>query len=156
MKKFLNCLPLVVLCLLPIVFLVWAVVVVQKHERQRDEAIKRAVVAERKLAESEERAEPKLAQPRSPKWPALQRKHLKLHPECEACGAKVELNVHHVKPFHLYPWLELDPENLITLCRQHHLTIGHDPDGPWGPAKPDWNAENENVRDHARMWRDEK
>ena len=29
--------------------------------------------------------------------------------------AKKKLNVHHVKPFHLYPQLELDENNLITV-----------------------------------------
>lgn len=96
------------------------------------------------------------AKPRSPKWPALQRKHLKLHPKCEACGTTLGMNVHHVKPFHLYPDLELDPKNLITLCRDHHFSIGHDPDGPWAPAKPSWKAENPNVRRDAKLWKARK
>ena len=95
-------------------------------------------------------------QPRSPKWPALQRKHLKLYPQCEACGTTLALNVHHVKPFHLYPDLELDPKNLITLCRDHHFSIGHDPDGPWAPARPSWKAENPNVRRDAKLWKARK
>ena len=39
--------------------------------------------------------------------------------------------MHHIKPFHLYPQLELDPNNLITLCRSKywrfdcHLAVGH-------------------------------
>ena len=46
----------------------------------------------------------------------------------EACGSSKNLNVHHCKPFHLDPALELDPANLITLCmdtKECHLHIGH-------------------------------
>ncbi len=38
---------------------------------------------------------------------------------------------HHVKPFHLFPNLELDHENLVTLCESKkygvncHLWFGH-------------------------------
>jgi hypothetical protein len=39
------------------------------------------------------------------------------------------LEVHHIRPFHLYPQLELEPGNLITLCerdgRDCHFTFGH-------------------------------
>ena len=39
------------------------------------------------------------------------------------------LNVHHVKPFHLFPDLELDAGNLITLCERGafscHWIVGH-------------------------------
>lgn len=58
------------------------------------------------------------------------------------CGYRGRgLQVHHIKPFHLHPDLELDPDNLITLCeikgRDHHLLIGH---------LDDWEAYNPNVR----------
>jgi len=36
--------------------------------------------------------------------------------------------VHHIKPFHIEPELELEPDNLITLCMDEfdcHLLIGH-------------------------------
>lgn len=39
--------------------------------------------------------------------------------------------MHHLKPFHLFPKLELDPANLITLCmtkKMCHLLIGHGDD----------------------------
>lgn len=38
---------------------------------------------------------------------------------------------HHIKPFHLFPELELDTENLIPLCESKkygincHLFVGH-------------------------------
>ena len=50
---------------------------------------------------------------RSPKWPGVEKLHLKFHPVCEACGSDKKLNVHHKKPFHLFPQLELDMNNLI-------------------------------------------
>ena len=64
---------------------------------------------------------------RSSKWPAVQKKHLKNNPACAACGATTKLDVHHMKPFHLHPTLELDPTNLITLCMENdcHLYVGH-------------------------------
>ena len=64
---------------------------------------------------------------RSHKWPAVQRLHLKFEPKCACCGSTKKLNVHHKKPFHLFPELELDLNNLITLCmdKECHLKIGH-------------------------------
>jgi len=53
---------------------------------------------------------------RSGKWPRVRANHLVLHPVCEGCGAKNDLNVHHVQPFHVDHSKELDPTNLITLC----------------------------------------
>lgn len=66
---------------------------------------------------------------RSPKWPAARKAYLLTHPTCEACGGTDMLEVHHRKPFHLYPALELDPANFITLCehpaRNCHFAVGH-------------------------------
>lgn len=64
---------------------------------------------------------------RSSKWPATKKKHLRANPACQACGAVTEIEVHHMKPFHLHPTLELDPTNLITLCMENdcHLYVGH-------------------------------
>jgi hypothetical protein len=62
---------------------------------------------------------------RSSKWDEVQKAYLTAHPTCEACGSKVELNVHHVLPFHLFPEFELEPSNLITLCKWHHMPLGH-------------------------------
>ena len=89
---------------------------------------------------------------RSGKWPAVRAEYLRLHPTCEACGTDRELNVHHVHPFHEHPELELQMSNLITLCRTHHLALGHDPDGPDGPLPRNWSASNPHVRrDAAKM-----
>ena len=39
------------------------------------------------------------------------------------------MNVHHKKPFHLFPELELESTNLITLCmdgdKDCHIKLGH-------------------------------
>jgi len=66
---------------------------------------------------------------RSAKWPAVRKAHLKKHPRCEFCGNTTNLNVHHLKPFHIHPELELDPGNLATVCEgptvNCHYLFGH-------------------------------
>ena len=52
---------------------------------------------------------------RSSKWGSLEKKILSEHPVCEVCGTNKHLQVHHIKPFHLYPELELDENNLIVV-----------------------------------------
>ena len=83
---------------------------------------------------------------RSSQWPHVRVEHLTRWPTCAACGSIEALNVHHVEPFHAEPELELEPTNLITLCRRHHFEIGHDPDGPWAPGRPSWSRSNPRVR----------
>jgi 5-methylcytosine-specific restriction protein A len=77
---------------------------------------------------------------RSPHWPAVEHAHLKLHPFCAACGGHEQVQVHHRKPFHLHPELELDPNNLISLCEHPshacHFVFGH---------LLDWHAYNPEV-----------
>jgi len=68
---------------------------------------------------------------RSSKWRKLEKDFLEKNSFCAVCGSKQTLNVHHIKPFHLYPELELDVNNLITLCmgkKECHLLIGHGAD----------------------------
>jgi 5-methylcytosine-specific restriction protein A len=59
----------------------------------------------------------------------------------QPAGGKDHLEVHHVRPFHLNPALELLPTNFITLCespgRDCHCAIGH---------LMDWKAFNPTVR----------
>jgi 5-methylcytosine-specific restriction protein A len=63
---------------------------------------------------------------RSPKWNSVRKKHLENNPKCAACGKDKKLEVHHIKPVHKYPDLELDPSNLMTLCADPcHLVFGH-------------------------------
>ena len=90
---------------------------------------------------------------RSGRWQAVRNEFVELHPRCEACGLSWDLNVHHIKPFKDHPELELDMDNLITLCREHHFRIGHDPDGPWGWRRPSWTFYNPNVREDVKRWR---
>ena len=69
--------------------------------------------------------------PRAGAWPRIRREHLAKHPTCIVCGGTKLLEVHHIRPFHLHPELELDPLNLVTLCEDTkggmtcHLAIGH-------------------------------
>lgn len=90
---------------------------------------------------------------RSSRWPYVREEFAIENPECVACGARQQLNVHHVVPFHEQPELELDKNNLITLCRDHHFRIGHDPDGLAGPEKPNWKKSNPSVREEAAAFR---
>ncbi len=67
--------------------------------------------------------------PRSPHWGTVRHAFALEHPCCEACGGRKMIQIHHRRPFHLHPELELDPKNLITLCedpaRLCHLRVGH-------------------------------
>jgi len=68
---------------------------------------------------------------RSSQWAKVRKEHLEANPKCIVCEGTQQLNVHHIKPFHLHPELELDPNNLVTLCECAsygiicHLLIGH-------------------------------
>jgi len=81
---------------------------------------------------------------RSSRWETVRKSHLKSFPTCAACGCDEHVQVHHIKPFHLYPELELEQSNLITLCEnkeyQCHLNVGH---------LGSWKKENPNVVDDA-------
>ena len=85
--------------------------------------------------------------PRSSQWPAVRRKFMWLNRVCAATGLSDELEVHHIKPFHLFPHLELELSNLIVLTEHKsfnaHLWIGH---------AGNWKAYNPNVvEDAAQM-----
>jgi hypothetical protein len=86
---------------------------------------------------------------RSSEWPALRRKWLVIQPKCQSCGKTTKLEVHHIKPVHLYPELELDETNLITLCENPtmncHFIMGH---------CLNWLAWNHDVEFDAHMIRD--
>lgn len=83
---------------------------------------------------------------RSSKWLACAQAFVRTNPVCAACGTNEYLQVHHKRPFHLHPELELDPDNLIGLCmlagRSCHFRIGH---------TFDWKAWNENVVNDAAL-----
>lgn len=88
---------------------------------------------------------PHYARDRSPKWNDVRNKFLKQNATCALCGDNSNLEVHHVKPFHLYPELELEPSNLISLCRPHHLLAGH---------LMNWSSFNPKVREDCLIWLD--
>ena len=72
---------------------------------------------------------------RSSKWPSLRKAFLFNNSECAACGCKEFLEVHHIKPFHSNPELELEETNLMVLCDKPgpdncHIVLGH-----WGNYK---------------------
>ena len=89
-------------------------------------------------------------QRRSSKWKHVRHNHLLEHPECECCGRKTELEVHHIIPFSVAPDKELDPDNLITLCESKkngincHLLLGH---------LGDYKRFNPNVKSDVLEWR---
>jgi 5-methylcytosine-specific restriction protein A len=65
---------------------------------------------------------------RSAHWSSVRNAHIDKQPNCQVCGGSKDLQVHHVQPFHEHPELELDPNNLITLCESGtncHLNYGH-------------------------------
>lgn len=88
---------------------------------------------------------------RNPHWPSVRANHLILESKCAVCAGTIDLQVHHVVPFHYCilianrPDLELDHRNLITLCQDpktdHHLIVGH---------LQDFHTYNPNVRADAK------
>jgi 5-methylcytosine-specific restriction endonuclease McrA len=63
---------------------------------------------------------------RSPKWKSIRNEHLKIYPNCMACGSKKNPEVHHIIPVHIDSDKELDSNNLITLCDKYcHFIFGH-------------------------------
>ena len=73
---------------------------------------------------------------RSSQWVTMRKEHLKKQPVCMGCGSNKKLEVHHIEPYHVDKSKELDPSNLITLCKSCHFTIGH---------LMDWNSWNIDV-----------
>ena len=78
---------------------------------------------------------------RSSKWRKVRAAWLEKNPRCAACGERTNLEVHHIKPFHTHPELELDTRNLVTLCesgkfgiKSCHRFIGHR--GNWRLINP--------------------
>ena len=59
-------------------------------------------------------------------WQKCKKEFFKVVPkECACCGGKKKIHVHHKKPRHLFPQLALVLSNLIALCADCHLRIGH-------------------------------
>ncbi len=62
---------------------------------------------------------------RSSGWAKVRKERIGRDGGCRCCGKKKLLQVHHIRPFHIRPELELDIDNTITLCGRCHLLIGH-------------------------------
>ncbi len=63
---------------------------------------------------------------RSGRWPTVRDEHLEREPCCAACGRQKNVEVDHIQPYHAAPERELDPTNLISLCRDPcHFVFGH-------------------------------
>ena len=88
--------------------------------------------------------------PRSPKWEDCKKEFEKNNPKvCAVCGDTEGIQLHHKKPFHLHPELELESSNLIWLCENQkglfcHLYFGH-----WGSFK---NKYNSDIDSDAKLW----
>jgi len=84
---------------------------------------------------------------RSNHWHTVRKEHLNSYGVCAVCGGKDKLQVHHKKPFHSHPELELDLNNLITLCehsgRDCHLVFGH---------LQSFKSYNPNVEEDSKIW----
>lgn len=81
---------------------------------------------------------------RSPHWHQTVKQYRAVHPEgCAGCGTAKKLEVHHKRPFHLHPELELAWDNFILLCRRCHQFLGH---------LDDWKSFNAEVADDAAHW----
>jgi 5-methylcytosine-specific restriction enzyme A len=80
---------------------------------------------------------------RSPGWSKFRYQHIR--DRCEVCGSEFFLELHHVQllelhhvqPFWQNPELELDPNNVITVCRKHHFEWCH---------FFDWSSWNKDIR----------
>ena len=67
---------------------------------------------------------------RSARWQRLRAYHLAHHPlcaRCEAIGlAEPATEVHHIVKCHDNPQLQMDPNNLESLCQAHHAPLAAD------------------------------
>jgi predicted HNH restriction endonuclease len=43
--------------------------------------------------------------------------------ECQICGLDMDLHIHHILPYHYYPDLVNDYDNLLTLCQHCHRKV---------------------------------
>lgn len=84
---------------------------------------------------------------RSPKWGEVRKTFLTQNPTCAICGKKGTFlkpnEVHHIKSFATHPELELDPQNFVTGCREHHQWFFH---------LGSWQSINENVVEDIAAW----
>jgi hypothetical protein len=87
---------------------------------------------------------------RSPQWPAVRAQHLLKEPACILCGATTSLQVHHIRPFHIHPELELQDSNLATLCTGNNTINCHVRFGHLDNFKDKWNPL---IREDCLTWK---
>jgi 5-methylcytosine-specific restriction protein A len=88
---------------------------------------------------------------RSGRWAKVREEHLKENPSCAGCDKREDLVVHHIQPVHLFPHLELEPDNLMTLCHECHFTFGHL--GDWKSYNPEIEYDAEHHLNRVRTYR---
>ena len=89
---------------------------------------------------------------RSKEWRRVRKEHIRRNPTCAVCGTNKKLEVHHKYPYHLFPDLELEPSNLVTLCdgggrsgmKSCHFFFGH---------LGNWKKFNSNIDEDGTIWR---
>ena len=59
------------------------------------------------------------------RWRKVRNEFAKQYPNCSVCGASKELEVHHIRPWSLFPDRRYDFSNLISLCDPCHFRFGH-------------------------------
>jgi hypothetical protein len=82
---------------------------------------------------------------RNSEWMKLRRVFLKTHHECVICGAQKRLEAHHIKPYFVFPELELVESNLVTLCAPDHFTFGH---------LGSWKSWNPALVEDVKIWKE--
>ncbi len=87
---------------------------------------------------------------RSSRWPTVRKHFLAKNPCCALCGGVAMLEVHHKKPFHLEPTLELDESNLIVLCeaKRNGVTCHQ-----WFGHLGNYQSHNANVEEDVALWK---
>lgn len=81
---------------------------------------------------------------RSSGWFRLRTGHVRENPHCAVCNSNKNLEVHHIIPVFMNASLELEPSNLITLCKRHHFSIGH---------LEDWSSYNPSLFETIELWK---
>jgi len=84
---------------------------------------------------------------RSNQWGRVRRSFLEKNPSCAVCEKKSSLlkplNVHHKILFSVDPSKELDFQNLVVLCPEHHLLFGH---------LMNWKFGNKTIDNNIKEW----
>lgn len=60
---------------------------------------------------------------RSSSWGTFRKQYIK--DKCEVCRKGYFLELHHVIPVNVDKSKELDPDNVVTVCRSCHFSWGH-------------------------------